>query len=429
MTTWLTLVSSLLFLVVARAIVARVLGPVAVGMYALMLTVATLGGTLLSLGLPAYNASFADRQPPALLLSNSIAWNAAALMALSLVCAPVLLLGKLSPPSQFIVLGLWMAPLIALLDCSRGILQGSNSIRAYNWVAFSGGALNFVCIALLTKASGLSLAGVALSWVSSVAISLGLAVKLVLHRIRLPRPDLELMKNSLKFGGQAWMSQMTGIVNFRIALVLIEIFLGTAAVGLYSVAAGIAELLFYFPNAVAVVTIARYGSSSPEEAAGLLARSCLFVLSVNACCAVALALIARPLILGVFGPQYERSLDVLLVLLPGVVIYSPVAVTVWYVNAHLRKPAINLLVAGSSALTGTLLMVMWATPHGLVGVAAAATCGYVAASLLNVVLFRRLSELSFTGMMNAAGILPRAWRRVDAVDSALPVSRDPLSRP
>jgi O-antigen/teichoic acid export membrane protein len=59
--TWVTLIASVIFLFAARALIAQVLGPVGIGVYALMLTAAWLAGTVLSVGLPAYNSSFARR--------------------------------------------------------------------------------------------------------------------------------------------------------------------------------------------------------------------------------------------------------------------------------------------------------------------------------------------------------------------------------
>ena len=405
--TWTTLISSLVFLFVARAIVARILGPTAVGMYVLMLTAGLLGGTLLSFGLPAYNASFAAEHPRRVLLANSIAWTGAIFVVLSVVCLPTLLFGRLPPSRQFLVFGVWMAPVTALLECTRGVLQGSNSIAAYNWVAFIAGALNLSCIAVLSATVGLTLPGAVLSWVLSVGVSLMLGVWLGLRGEKLGRPDFAVLAGSLRFGGQAWLSQLAGVVNIRIAVVLIEVLLGTAAVGIYAIAATIGEVLLYFPNALAAVTVARYGSASRADAARLVVRSSLFVLLVNAGCAAAVALVARPMIMLAFGAEYEASVPLLLVLLPGVVLYSPVAVTTWYFNAHLKRPSLNLVVASFSAICGAALIGILAPSHGLVGVALATTCGYAAASALNIVILQRSSKLSYAHLIDAARHAPR----------------------
>jgi O-antigen/teichoic acid export membrane protein len=139
------------------------------------------------------------------------------------------------------------------------------------------------------------------------------------------------------------------------------------------------------------VTVARYASDSRAEARTLLRHSTAWVLAINSACAMLIALAGGPFIQRVFGPSYTASYTALLILLPGVVIYTPIAVSAWYFNAHLQKPIVNLIVAGVSAVLNGLLTLMWAPRYGLTGVAWSTTTAYIAASLLNVVLIRRES--------------------------------------
>lgn len=413
--TWSTLIASVVFLFAARALIAQILGPTGIGTYALMLTAAWLAGTVLSLGLPAYNASFAGRQEPGVLLSNSIAWNVAALGALTLACAPAMASPAASTTQKAMILGVWMAPLTALLECTRGILQGTSAIAAYNWLGLTGGALNLAAVAFLAGTARLTLRSAVASWIGSTIVSVVVAVWLAARKgDGLSRVDAGVLRASLKFGGQASLSQLTGILNFRIALLLTQSLLGLAAVGLYSVAITIAEVLFYFPNALAVVTVSRYASATPPEARRLLLRSAAWVVAVNVACALGLAIVGAPIIERIFGPSYAESSRVLLILLPGVVAYTPIAVTTWYVNAHLRKPILNLFIAGFSAAVNAALTLVWAPIYGLSGVAWATSVAYLSASLLNVVLIHRESS--------GPGSLARlAWRALGLLDVAVAV--------
>jgi O-antigen/teichoic acid export membrane protein len=427
--TWLTLIITVVFVFTARALIARVLGPVGIGLYALMLTAAWLAGTFLSVGLPAYNASFAGKQRAGVLLSNSIAWNLAALAGLTLVATPVLFRTGIPVAWKLALLGVWMGPFMAQLECTRGILQGTSAIAAYNWLGLTAGGLNLAGVGVLAALSRLTLRAAVACWIASTVVSAVVAVGLGVTRGGgLARVHAGVMRDSFKFGGQAWLSQLTGILNFRIALILTQVLLGTAAVGLYSVAITIAEVLFYFPNALAVVTVSRYASATRAEARALLKRSTAWVLMGNAGCAVMLALAGGPFIHRVFGPSYDASLPALLILLPGVVIYTPIAVTAWYFNAHLQKPAVNLIVAAFSALLNGLLTLTWAPRFGLAGVAGATTTAYVAASLLNLAFVRRESEREMWGPpaymdpIGSAGVVTRwVWRSLQAVDYAIAV--------
>ena len=396
--TWFTLIASVVFLFAARALIARVLGPAGIGTYALMLTAAWLAGTVLSLGLPAYNASFAGRQQAGILLSNSVAWNAASLAVLSLVCPPALASSALSLTHKAMIVGIWMAPLMSLLECTRGVLQGTSAIAAYNWLGLTGGAINLAAVFWLVRTSRLTLRSAVACWIGSTIVSAALALLLAARREGLWPVDRSVLRASLKFGGQAWVSQLTGILNFRIALLLTESFLGLAAVGLYSVAITIAEVLFYFPNALAVVTVSRYAAAGRQEARLLLARSAGWVLAVSAACAAGLAVVGGPVIERIFGPSYAPSATVLRILLPGVVAYTPVAVTTWYFNAHVQKPIVNLIVAGFSVAVNASLTLVLAPAYGLAGVAWSTSIAYVSASILNAALIRRESLRAATVM-------------------------------
>ena len=377
----------------ARALIARGLGPAGIGLYALMLTAAWLAGTVLSLGLPAYNASFASSVPAGVLLANSLAWNVAAAAILSVLCIPALAATGVPLTWKVMIVGVLMSPLMSLLECTRGIFQGLSAMSPYNWLGLSSGALNLGGVGLLIATSRLTLRSAIACWVAATFITGVAAVRLgSRHADGLQRVDARLLASSLKFGGQAWLSQLTGIVNFRVALLLTEWLLGTVAVGLYAIAVTIAEILFYFPNALAIVSSARYAAATRADARALLNRSTRWVLTVSAATALAMAIAARPVIRLAFGPSYLESGTVLLIILPGVVAYTPIAVVTWYFNAHRQKPIVNMVIAGFSALLNASLTLMWAPKHGLAGVAWATTTAYIAASLFSIVMVRRESS-------------------------------------
>jgi O-antigen/teichoic acid export membrane protein len=390
--TWVTLIATVTCVFAARALIARRLGPEGIGLYALMLTAAWLAGTLLSVGLPAYNASFAARVPAGVLLSNSIAWNAAAAAALCSVGVPVLAVAAIPLTWKVMIVGVLMSPLMSLLECTRGIFQGLSAMSPYNWLGLSSGALNLGGVGLLLATSRLTLWSAIACWIFATLISAVAAVRLGGRQAGgLQRVDRQVLGASLRFGGQAWLSQLTGIVNFRIALLLTQWLLGTVAVGLFAIAVTIAEVLFYFPNALAIVSSARYAAASRADARALLRRSARWVLAVSGATAIGLAIVARPVIRLGFGASYNESATVLQIILPGVVAYTPIAVVTWYFNAHRQRPIVNLIIAGFSAILNASLTLLWAPRHGLAGVAWATTTAYVAASLFSIVMVRRES--------------------------------------
>jgi O-antigen/teichoic acid export membrane protein len=81
----------------------------------------------------------------------------------------------------------------------------------------------------------------------------------------------------------------------------------------------IAEVLFYFPNALAIVSSARYAAATRADARALLRRSARWCWPSAGPLRSASRVVARPIIRLGFGPSYAESATVLLIILPGVV--------------------------------------------------------------------------------------------------------------
>jgi hypothetical protein len=124
---------------------------------------------------------------------------------------------------------------MSLLECTRGVFQGLSAMSPYNWLGLSSGALNLGGVGLLIAGSRLTLWTAILCWIGATMISAMAAVRLGARQAGgLQRVDRRVLAGSLRFGGQAWLSQLTGILNFRVALLLTEWLLGTVAVGLFA---------------------------------------------------------------------------------------------------------------------------------------------------------------------------------------------------
>src|SRR5262249_53745000 len=155
----------------AVALVARGGGRAGLGLYALMLTAAWLAGTVLSLGLPAYNASFVSSVPAGVLLANSLAWNAGAAAILAALCIPALALPGVPLTWKVMIIGILMSPLLSRLECTRGIFQGLSAMSPYNWLGLSSGALNLGGVGLLLAASRLTLWSAIACWIAATFLT------------------------------------------------------------------------------------------------------------------------------------------------------------------------------------------------------------------------------------------------------------------
>src|SRR4030095_2973116 len=109
--------------------------------------------------------------------------------------------------------------------------------------------------------------------------------------------------------------------------------LGVRQTGIYSVTSGLAETLWYIPNAMGTVMFSR--AVDPKLDAGriaaVLTRTTLAVALVTA---IPAWFIGPRLVRLVYGPQFTDAGVALRLILPGIVAYSVVAVLSRYITGR-----------------------------------------------------------------------------------------------
>lgn len=174
-------------------------------------------------------------------------------------------------------------------------------------------------------------------------------------------------------------TNVIGLLNYRVSLFLVERFDGLSTTGVYSVAVTAAELLWLLSSSVTVSVYSRIGHPDVKIAAAMTVQA----VRIN----VLSTLLAAPVLLGlawwglpwVMGPAYEASLLPLAALLPGVAAYAAASsLSAFYTN-HLGRPQLSGAIAGMSLTisfcVGWFLVPMW----GPLGAGVASSTGYIVA--------------------------------------------------
>jgi O-antigen/teichoic acid export membrane protein len=175
------------------------------------------------------------------------------------------------------------------------------------------------------------------------------------------------------------LTNVVSLLNYRASLFLVERFHGLSAVGTYSVAVTVAELLWILSSSVTVSAYARIGHPDVKVAASMTVQA----VRIN----VLATLVAAPVLLGlawwalpwVMGPAYAASLLPLAALLPGVAAYAAASsLSAFYTN-HLGRPQLSGAIAGTSLTIsfglGWVLVPLW----GALGAGVASSLGYIVA--------------------------------------------------
>jgi O-antigen/teichoic acid export membrane protein len=281
------------------------------------------------------------------------------------------------PGEMFFSLGLY-----ALLGRQRVIAYGAirllrRGLLVILVVAVAAIATMSLIVALILNLAVLAATGLAILWAAGRDGTLGL------------RPSAPLLREELRFGGRAILGTLAERLQFRADAFLVNAIRGVRETGVYSVTSGLAETLWYVPNALGTVMFSR--AVDPTADAGRIAA-----VLTRTTIAVAVATSIPAFILGprlveiVYGAEFGEAGDALRLILPGIVAYSVVAVLSRYIVGQGRPgTGTAVLLIGLALNVGSNLILI--PRYGILGAAASSSISYAVTALLTLIVFRRLS--------------------------------------
>ncbi len=392
----------------AGLVVARVLGPDGQGRYALGITLLMFVAAAVNGGVGLAAVPTIRRRPAAArsLLRTQALWT----VGVTLVAAALGALAWRTDAGAALAARLgWSAATAAAMAGALAALLLSD-ILTYDLLALgrlrTGTAVNLgrgllqlalLGVALASGVFGLATALVvfAVSQIAGVAVFGWLTARSA-GRAAVGAPVRETggLAGLLRAGWQGQLSAVVSLLHMRLALALVAAWHGAQAVGVYSVAVMIGEVLWLLPSALQPLLVWSSATDDREAGVATSARAVRVALAATAA-AACLAAVAAPLLLAaVFGAQYRSAVPALWALLPGIVACAPGAVlagdfigrgrSAWNTQASLVTLAVNV---GA----GLLLI----PRHGPLGAAIATSLAYTVGSTVMLARFRKVGSLSW----------------------------------
>lgn len=240
-----------------------------------------------------------------------------------------------------------------------------------------------------------SLVFIMLVWALGYSAACVYSVWRVYSHVRAAPPPTEKysMREQWAFGFKSTMGSVISWINFRIDAFILAGFMGTKALGIYSLGIGVGELLWQVSRPVAAAAFARIGQSSQQEAAVLTARCVRHTLMMVVSASVALFVIGPWLITFVYGQAFAQAGDVLRWLLPGIIGYCVMPLFGTFFTQQLGKPMVGLVVSSISLVICASLALVLIPPLGLVGGAISTSLSYVVGGAIMCVMFSRANKM------------------------------------
>ncbi len=400
-------VAALLVGIASSVIVARALGPIGKGEYTLIVLIPTLLQFIGGLGLDhaiTYRVARQKGRARSIALTLSLATLSLG-VALVIVYAGVAALppyrayldaAGIDPLLIWLLVGL--LPFTLAYQSVLAAIIGLEWYRAYNAASLVSPIVNLVAlIALVVLFAGGVMGAVA---AAATASSIGLLVAGTIFFRNAPG-EMAIapgeVREAVSYGMRVHVANVAWFVHYRADMFLVGFIAGPGSLGYYATAVGLAEKLYLAPSAVGTVLFPRVAASDDRGggAKELTPRACRHTFWLTLALGAALAAIARPLIVALFGARFLPSASPLWLLIPGVVSLSVGRL----LSADLNGRGLPGTVARanlSMAVANVALNLWWIPIWGIMGAAAATSLSYSAAVLL---LARRYTRVSNVGWM------------------------------
>jgi O-antigen/teichoic acid export membrane protein len=203
------------------------------------------------------------------------------------------------------------------------------------------------------------------------------------------RPSASVLREELAFGSRAVPGALAERLQFRADAFVVNLFLGVRSTGIYSVTSGLAETLWYVPNALGIVMFSRAVDSGADAArvAATLTRAAVAVTLV----ATIPALVLGPaLVRFVYGSQFADAGVALRFILPGIVAYSVVAILTRFLSGR-GRPGSTTLILCAGLVVNVASNLLLVPELGINGAALASSISYSVTAVLTLAVFMHVS--------------------------------------
>lgn len=390
------------------AIIARQFGPAGSGIYTVSLLLPMLLVTALNIG--AYSAN--------VYYLGSSRFSARVVMAASLKLSAVLGVIGMGAGASVIWLKadeffpnidhavLWISLLVFPASLLQGfissIFQGLQRFKDFNVTILAQPVATLVIVAVLIIFGVKNLTCLVFANLIGVAFALGYAFWLLKKRpLKSDRDEKhDYLRNALNYGYKAHICNVIAFIHNRADIFLVNMLISPAAAGIYSIAVLLCEKLWMLANALTIVLLPRLSELAGDEdtRVQLTTLTSRIVFGASIVGSLMFALIAYPLIRILFGEEYAGSYIPFLAMLPGVLACSCSRIIGNDIAAR-GRPELNMYM-GLLALAANLAANFAFIPRfGVLGAALAATIGYVFDLVMKLIVYKAITNASFTSIV------------------------------
>jgi O-antigen/teichoic acid export membrane protein len=381
---------------VASAIISRTLGPELRGRYYLPVLAATTLAVLCRIGIDQANVYlYATRGVP---LARLAGQNGLVAVTTGLAgCGLALTLPRLGPavfgdtPLLLLFITGLTIPLGLHAQFSAGLLSLSGKPAWQYRAGLLAGLCQVALLAALVATGAVSVLGV-LCVTLAVAVVNWTVVTSPLRQLEMPwiRWDPALLAESLRSSLLLHLAMLMLFLHLRVDMFMVKAWLGTEALGHYSLSVTLAETLMLATDAVALAVLPGQVTNTIAEAGSRALRAARGNFLLGLAVAIGWTIVARPVVRLVFGVDFLPSVGPMLFLLPGMVLLGMQRMAGAPV-LRAGRPSLMVAIYAASLASNAALNALWIPRWGLAGAAAASSITYAFSTALFLLWTARLA--------------------------------------
>ena len=297
-------------------------------------------------------------------------------------------------PSWVILLAFIASPILFYKVIWENIMTGINRAVNSHKMALYFSGINLLAILILYILNLLNYSNLILLVFILILVNGVVSLLILLSNDNTITPSVELARNSFKYGIVIYIGSIANLLHFKIDQTMLAYWMGVESVGIYTVSVRWAEMQFFLDQALISAAFYKITTSSTQE--GYKTTKSVFQTQfrISMISGVALALIAYPLILYLYGEPYKGSILPLIILIPGIIGWSVSKVISNMLTYNLGMASFLTWVSISGCILNILLnyiFIKWAG-QGVAGAALASTISYLLAAILIIVKARTIER-------------------------------------
>ena len=299
-------------------------------------------------------------------------------------------------PSQHVLIYAALAlPFAMYATAAGGLLVGADRISATNvQSAIISTGFNAITVALVVLFHA-DYHVVLTAWVVSYAASAAYSYWASRPFIRDSEPaTAAIVREQASFGATSGLAQLAGFLNMRIDVIVVSFTLGARALGLYTLAVGLAELVWQVISPFCIAAFPRISNGDERTAARFTARLIRHILTIMVPVGIICFLAGPTLITLVYGHAFAASGGALRWIVPGVVAYAVEVPLGYYLMVRLARPWTIVIIQSASIVLCAAITLATVHRYGIDGAAAATSITYIGVVTVKGAIFARATATS-----------------------------------